>query len=106
METISYMVVEQGVHTLQDGSIIEASTTTANAEFSKISFTGTFEDAPVVISQITTQWKPKAYNTRQKYITNKSFKVRMQCEETETVTENEEISWVAWSMSASGSAGN
>ncbi len=77
------MVVEQGVHTLKDGSIIEASLTTSTAEFTKVSFTGTFEDAPVVVSQLTTQWKPKAYNTRQKGITNKSFKVKIQCEESE-----------------------
>ncbi len=57
--------------------MVEASTTTADADFTKVSYTGTFEDAPVVVSQLTTQWKPKSYNTRQKDITNKSFKVKM-----------------------------
>lgn len=94
-ETVSYMVVERGHHTLADGTVVEAQKTSAGGEFAKVSFSAKFENAPILLSQVSTQWKAKAYNTRVKYITDDSFSLKIQSAENSTADETEEVSWVA-----------
>jgi hypothetical protein len=70
-----------------------------NKKWVKVSFDADFKRAPNVFSQITSQYKTKPYNTRQRYITDNGFQVVMQAEEKLRVTESEEVSYVAWGVS-------
>jgi hypothetical protein len=97
-EKISYMIVESGVHTLKDGTVVEAGITSAEGKYERVDYQAKFKNAPVVLTQLTTQWKSKTYVTRVNSVTNKQFKVKIQASEKETVTEREEISWVAFSV--------
>jgi hypothetical protein len=88
-ETISYMIVEEGVHTLYDGTVIEAGTKNVKRQSKIVKFSADFDKAPVVFSQITTQEKYNPYTTRMRSITNKSFRVYLKAEEKKKVTEEE-----------------
>jgi hypothetical protein len=93
------MIVEDGVHQLSDGTFVEAGKTIVKNKWVKIDFEAEFKRAPNVFTQITSQYKTKPYNTRQRYISNDGFQVIMQAEEKLRVTEEEEISYVAWGVS-------
>jgi hypothetical protein len=99
-ETISYMIVEAGSWKLPDGTWFEAGRTAGTSKWRTVKFAHKFKKAPVVFSQITTQQKAKPYTTRQHYVTNKQFRVYIQAEEKQRVTENEEISWVAFDLTS------
>jgi hypothetical protein len=100
-ETVSFMVVESGAHKLPDGSWVVAGAGTKNVKRQSkiVKFAADFDKAPVVFSQITTQEKYNPYTTRMRSITNKSFRVYLKAEEKKKVAEEEEVSWVAWSLS-------
>jgi hypothetical protein len=53
-ESISYMIVEDGVHQLSDGTFIEAGKTMVNKKWVKVQFDADFKRAPNVFTQITT----------------------------------------------------
>jgi hypothetical protein len=72
-ESVSYMIVEEGVHQLNDGTFIEAGKTMVYNRWAKVEFDAEFKRAPNVFSQITSQYKNKPYNTRQRYITDNGF---------------------------------
>jgi hypothetical protein len=90
------MIVEEGIHTLKDGTVVEAGTTVANGKYSRVNYKGKYRNAPVVLTQISTSQKPKVYTCRLKSVTNKQFRVKMQASEKEKVTEKEQIGWVAF----------
>jgi hypothetical protein len=97
-ETVSYMVVEKGLHYLKDGSWIEAGVTKTGAKATDVKFSKAFPGSPVVIPQITTQTNPKnRYVSRVYKATKTGFKVFLQAEEKLKVKESEQVSWVAWS---------
>jgi hypothetical protein len=48
-ETVSYMVVEKGLHYLRDGSWIEAGVAKTGAKFTNVKFSKSFPGSPVVI---------------------------------------------------------
>jgi hypothetical protein len=98
VETISYMVVEEGMNFLKDGSWIEAGTTQAGAKATAVKYSKSFPGTPVVISSITTQTRDKnRYVPRVTKTSNTGFQVFLQSEEKLKVTESEQVSWVAWS---------
>lgn len=80
-ETVSYMIVEQGIHTLKDGTVVEAAYTNAGAKYNKVNFRGKYRSAPVVLTQISTQQDKKVYTSRLNGVTNKRFMVKMQASE-------------------------
>ncbi len=51
-ETITWIAVEPGVHTLPDGRIVEAGTTIATTTSSSVSLAGGFTDTPVVLTNV------------------------------------------------------
>lgn len=82
-ETINFLAIEEGVHTLPDGRVIEAGTTTATSANSTVSLSGTYTDPPVVLTSVmsnndTTSVDSDAFN-----ITNTGFTVSLQEEEAE-----------------------
>jgi len=98
-ESVSYMIVEDGVHQLSDGTFVEAGKVMVYKKWLKVDFEADFKRAPNVFTQITSQYKYKPYNTRQRYITDNGFQVVLQAEEKLRVTEAEEVSYVAWGVS-------
>ena len=83
---------------MKDGTWIEAGKLVAGMKWNVVYFEHVFDDIPVAVSQVTTQSRKKAYNTRQRYVVEDSFEVKMQAAENKDVTEIEEISYVVWSM--------
>ncbi|WP_118136145.1 carbohydrate-binding protein [Oceanicella sp. SM1341] len=51
LETVSWMAVEQGVHQLANGAVIEAGSTTGQTSYQTVTFQADFAGAPVVAGQ-------------------------------------------------------
>lgn len=82
-ETISYIILKTGIHTLPDRTSIQVKKQNADNDFKEISFNQTFHTTPVVLSQSQTTNGDTAIVTRQKNITTVGLKVRVQEEEKE-----------------------
>ena len=54
-ETVGFLVLEAGTHTLEDGTKIVASATSANADFRSVSLRE-FDASPVVLTQVTSTY--------------------------------------------------
>ena len=80
-ETASYLVIEAGAHRLSDCRRIVAGKLQVKQNFKTVNFTRTFRGEPVVLTQSQTYAGAAAITTRQKNISNKSFKVKLQEEE-------------------------
>lgn len=84
-ETLNYVVVEAGEHSLSDNRRLIAGTVDIAADgsgaFTKIMFPASFAGAPVVLSQSQTYNDPAAIVTRQKDIDEKRVKIRLVEEE-------------------------
>ena len=79
-ETISYLVVEKGEHSL--GSLaIEANTVLATKNFEKITLATDTSTNPVILTQTQTVNDPVAVVTRQKLANNGDLKIKLQGEE-------------------------
>ena len=95
-ETVSYMVVEAGSHVLLDGRWITAGVTELTQAFSTISFGQTFDNPPVVFSQIGSVNESTAASTRQRTVTVSSFEAQIEEEESsDNVHALETVYWVA-----------
>ena len=77
-ETVGYVVVEAGTHTLDNGSILQAGLTTATNSFATKSYHSAFSSTPVVMSQVVSTNSSSAVVTRMKSITATNFKLRVQ----------------------------
>lgn len=78
-ETVSYIVLEAGIWTLADGTVVEVGTrnvaTGANS-FTNVSFSHNFGGEPVVLSQVQTNNSSVAYNeARQRSVTANGYQV-------------------------------
>lgn len=106
LESVGYVVVESGVHTLDDGTVIAAGVdTSVNHGWKEIDFGHGFDNAPVVLSQATTFAGSDTIVTRQRSISSTGFSVRLQEEEARGSHVNENLSWIAIE-SASGQTGD
>lgn len=83
IERISYMVVEQGIHTLSNGAKIVAGNTRARGTWSNVPFGNfyTFDDTPVAFTQCITTTNQQALTTRISNLTPSSFRIALQKEE-------------------------
>ena len=81
-ETISYMVMEEGVHNIE-GEIWEAgSVSGVNHNWDTVNFqSGDFDEAPVVLTRTVTINETSAVVTRIRNITANSFEIKLQEEE-------------------------
>lgn len=96
VETINWIAVEEGVHTLPDGRIIEAGTTSANHTNSSVSFAGSHTDPPVVLTSVMSNNDTTTVDSDPLNITSSGFNVRLQEEEAEDgIHSNETIGWIA-----------
>ncbi len=102
-ETVSYIVMEQGSYTLEDGTLVEAGTfETDNTEsFGTVTFHQPFETEPVVIGAVISFDGSDTVTGRIRGITTGGFEYRMQEQEINPqVHAMETISYIAWEPSS------
>jgi hypothetical protein len=111
-ETVSYLVLEAGEHTLADGTRIKAGTVSADNTWKVVSFPSAFGTAPVVFSQTVTVNEGAAVCTRQKGVSASGFSVTLQEQEANGTTSSanaahaaETVAWVAVEMGSGSSGG-
>ena len=83
VETFNFVAIEEGVHTLPDGRVIEAGTTTATSGNSTVNLTGDFDDPPVVLTSVMSENDTTAVDSDAWNITEDNFTVSLQEEEGE-----------------------
>ena len=94
-ETANYVVVESGIHTLADGTVIAAGLSNTGTTWNSLAFGYQFTNPPVVISQSLTETESDAIVTRQRDITSTGFKIRLQEEEALGEHGTENVAWIA-----------
>ena len=95
-ETLSYVVLEDGSHTLNDGTRITAGSQAVNTSWKKVNLPTRSSAAPVVVSQVTSTNEGSAVITRQRNVTASSFEVLLQEEEkSDRRHKNEAVHWLA-----------
>jgi len=93
-ESVGWMAVSAGEHTLANGVTIVAGVTQVNSTFETVSFGTTLTDA-IVLSEVTTVLESDAVTTRHQNVTDTSFDVRLQEEEALGDHVDEDVSWIA-----------
>ncbi len=98
METISYLVMEKGSYTLDDGTQIEAGLFDTNATtFAVHSLINQLNVAPVVFTSIITSNDPEAVIGRVRNISTTGFEFRLQEQEANAKVHGlETVAYLAW----------
>ncbi len=100
-ETVSFIVLEQGNYTLDDGTMIEAGKfTSQDTNFQTIQFNTAFTTSPVTMTSIATFNEEDTATGRLRNISTTSFEHKVQ--EQESLVNghgSEEISYIAWEPS-------
>ena len=105
-ENVGFVVMEEGTHTLADGTIIEAGNLTLDENWATVNLSGGFASQPVVLSQPVTENGPSAITTRHRNSSTTSFEVRLQEEQgANQIHADETVSWLAV-QTASGDDGS
>jgi hypothetical protein len=94
-ETVAYLVVEAGRHTLEDGQSLEAGLATVSSTLTPVAFAQSFAQAPVVITQVVTTNQAAAVVPRQQSISAGGFEVFLQEQEAGGNPGPETLAWVA-----------
>ncbi|WP_107666987.1 Calx-beta domain-containing protein [Cyanothece sp. BG0011] len=111
-ESFSFLVVEQGIWELSDGSILEVGNITTDAittsNWETINFNSTFTNTPVVLTQVQTDNDATFVRTRQQNATNNGFQVALEEEEAFKFSGHgsEIIAWLAISPGQGNWDGN
>lgn len=100
VETINWLAVEEGVHTLPDGRIIEAGTSTVSSTGRNTgdseTFSGGFTDPPVVLTSVMSNNDSTTVDSDPSNITATGFDITLQEEEGQDgVHAAETIGWIA-----------
>ena len=107
-ENVSYIVMERGNYILEDGAKVEAGTfdTDITSSFGWVDFSQTFNQAPVVITAVSSYHGADAVTTRVRNVSINGFEFRMQEQELNSQSHTTEtISYIAWEPS-SGTVGD
>ena len=107
-ENVSYIVMERGNYILEDGAKVEAGTfdTDITSSFGWVDFSQTFNQAPVVITAVSSYHEADTVTTRVRNISINGFEFRMQEQESNSQSHaTETISYIAWEPS-SGTVGD
>ncbi|MAO26590.1 Hint domain-containing protein [Roseovarius sp.] len=105
-ETINWLAIEEGVHTLPDGRVIEAGTTSANHTNSAVSLTGSFTQPPVVLTSVMSNNDTTTVDSDPLNITSSGFNVRLQEEEGQDGSHAfEDVGWIAIQPGGSAASG-
>jgi PKD repeat protein len=104
-ETVSYLAMERGPHTLGTGIRVEAGRMATNLNktntYTAVTFKQSFVAVPVVVTSVTSVNATDAVITQEKGVTSTSFQVRLQ-EQCGNVQRHarETIDYIAWEPSA------
>ena len=95
-ETCPYMVAESGVHTLEDGTVMQAGVASAATSWVTVTFPQAFSSTPTLITGVTSQNDTAACITRTRNLTATSFQIKVQEEEAaDNVHSAESVAWIA-----------
>jgi hypothetical protein len=103
IETVSYLVMEQGNYTLEDGTKIEAANikTHAAASFQRVAFRQAFNVAPVVMTTVASFNDSNAVTGETTGIRVDGFMYRMKEQEANTQDHGTEgLAYIAWEPSS------
>lgn len=96
-EVVNYLVLEKGVHTLTNGSKLEAGRFTGGPSFVQVALQQPYKVAPVVLTQVASNNEADAVTGRVRSVNGNSFEFRLQEME---LTKNEHIpetiGYIAW----------
>lgn len=112
-ETVCYLVVERGVHTLPSGAVLEAGSLDTSAVYfahrgnktsapERVQLRHTFSRPPAVLHALNTHNNDDFMSTSVTDVTSNSFRVRQMAAETSAASASETIAWVAVSPGAFG----
>ncbi|MGX9355546.1 Hint domain-containing protein [Roseobacteraceae bacterium S113] len=105
-ETINWIAVEPGIHTLPDGRIVEAGTTVATTEDSAVVLNGGFTDPPVVLTNRMSRDEDDVADSDPSAITAGGFNVRLQEGSlSDGISGGETVGYIAISPGGDGSSG-
>jgi hypothetical protein len=108
-ETVGYLVVERGRHTLGGNGHIEAGSTVTNQTTNVVTvpFSQSFSVAPVVLTAVASVNDASAVTTRVRNVTPSNFQVRLQEQQKNPQSHAAEtITYIAWTPSSGTLAGN
>ena len=105
-EIFSYIVMEKGTFTLDNGARVEAGSFTGSNSFQKINFQQPYNFTPVILSQVITENETDAVTGRIRNPGQTSFDYMLQEQElTSTSHVAESIGYIAWEP-GQGAVGN
>ncbi len=98
-ETIPYMVVEAGTHTLTNGKLLQAGNIAAvNNSWTTQAFPNPFSEEPIVLAQCTSENEAEAVNVRIDQNNTRTTQLRLRLKERDKASgghANETLSWIA-----------
>jgi len=96
-ETVSYLVMEKGRHTLSDGSSVEAGSFAGTTSFKTVSFSKAFTKKPVVLTTIASANEADTISGRVKSVLTTGFSYYFREQELNKNTHvNETVNFIAW----------
>ncbi|ABW26710.1 DUF4347 domain-containing protein [Acaryochloris marina] len=96
LESLGYLVVEEGIHTLADGTVLQAGSSQSDNDWASIDFTSAFNDTPLLFAQTTSENEAAAVAEHLRNISNTGFDLRLQEEEAADQTHAvEDVDWIA-----------
>jgi len=104
-ETLSWLAVESGTHTLENGLTITAGETNATMSFTEVDLGTDFGSDPTVFSQVVTTNDEAAVVTRMRQVDDNSFEISLENEERAPGREAEDIGWIAIDKGGSANRG-
>lgn len=96
-QSISYMAIEKGTYTLDDGSKVEAGTITGSTTFEQILLEQSYSKTPVILTQVISENETDAVTGRVSNVNQDSFAFKLQeMEATKRPQASEQVSYIAW----------
>lgn len=96
-ESFSYIVMEKGTYTLDNGAKVEAGSFAGTRKFSKVNLQQSYDRTPVILSQILTENKVAAATGRIRKIGPISFDYVLQTQEVSRAAHADEtVGYIAW----------
>ncbi len=99
METVNWLAIEEGIHTLPDGRVIEARTenfgTSNQNDGVDLNFNANFDTAPVVLTSVMSQNENDAVDSDPSQISSEGFRLTMQEQQGRGAHAPETVGWIA-----------
>lgn len=106
VEDVNWIAIEEGIHTLPDGRVIEAGHTTADDSTSSVDLNGDFDSPPVVMTSVMSNNDTTTVDSDGFNITADGFDLSLQEEEGQDGTHAQEtVGWIAIEPGGSGDFG-